>query len=210
MTRSFSRLYLRCQLIGWSSMLVWLIGTSYFARILLPGSGIWLQVVFCLTGLPATHLLRNFIRRRRYRELPCRQAWPRLLLATVIASFIGSLLSFAAIRSLATFTPAPLWMTHQNIFAGTIQYLMVFIPWTTIYWLHFYILLRRKLSLDGRRLELLLKEKELSAADPPVDVDYITGSLDRIRSLIDENPDGARAGISTFSQILRKGRLKTD
>jgi hypothetical protein len=59
-------------------------------------------------------------------------------------------------------------------------------------------------------LKLLLKEKELSAADPPVDIDLITGSLDRIRSLIDEDPVSAREGINTFSNMLRKGRLRTD
>jgi len=191
-------------------MLVWLIGSSYFARIRLSGSVVWFQLVFCLAGLSATHLLRNFIRRRHNLELPIRQALPRLLLATVAAAVIGSLLSIAVIRSLATIIRPPQWIAHQNIFADIPRYLLVLIPWTTIYWLHFHILLRRKLSLDGRRLELLLKEKELSSNDPPVDVDYITDSLDRIRSLIEEDPPGARARINTFSQILRKGRLKTD
>jgi len=210
MARSFSQLYLRCQLIGWSSMLVWLIGSASFLTNRLSGTVVLFQLVFCLAGLSATHLLRNFIRGRRYRELPFRQSWPRLLLATVTAAFIGSLLSIIGIRSLATITSPPRWATHQNIFACTIEYLIVLIPWTTIYCLHFHILLRRKLSLKGHRLELLLKEKELSAAEPPVDIDFITGSLDRIRSLIDEDPGSARAGINTFSQILRKGRLKTD
>jgi hypothetical protein len=210
MARPFSSLYIRCQLIGWSSMLVWLIGTSHFAGIPLSGSLIWFQLIFCLAGFPTTHLLRNFIRRHRYRDLPLHQALPRLLLSTVTAAVIGSFVSIAATRSMAAITPSSRLITHQNIFAGTCQYLIVFIPWTTLYWLYYYIRLRRKLSLDGRRLELLLREKELSASDQPVDVDYITDSLDRIRSLIDESPDRARAGINTFSQMLRKGRLKTD
>jgi two-component system, LytTR family, sensor kinase len=210
MARSFSQLYLRCQLIGWSSVLVWLIGMSHIVGNQPFGKVIWFQLIFCLTGLLTTHLLRNFIRRRHYRELPIRKALPRLLLATVTAAVIGSVLEFAAIRSSMTITHPPRWLTHQNIFAGTFQYLTFFITWTFIYCLHFYIVLRRKLNLEDRQLQLLLKEKELLAAEPPVDVGFITGSLDRIRSLIDVDPDGARAGINTFSHMLRKGRLKTD
>jgi hypothetical protein len=172
-------------------MLAWLIGSGSFLTNRLSSTVVWFQLVFCLAGLSATHLLRNFIRGRRYQELPFRQAWPRLLLATVTAAFIGSLLFVIAIRSWAMIAPPPRWASRQNIFACTIEYLIV-------------------LSLEGHRLELLLKEKELSATEPPVDIDFITGSLDRIRSLIDEDPGSARAGINTFSQILRKGRLKTD
>jgi hypothetical protein len=210
MTRSFSQLYLRCQLIGWSSVLLCLIGVNHFVTKRPSGSYIWYSLIYCLAGLLATQLLRNFIRRRHYRELPIRQALPRVLLATMAAAVIGSVLEFAAIRSWMTITHPPRWFTHQNIFAGTFQFLLVLIPWTIIYCLHFYIILRRKLSLEDRQLQLLLREKELSAAEPPVDVDFITGSLDRIRSLIDEDPVSAREGINTFSQILRKGRLKTD
>ncbi len=191
-------------------MLVWLIGINHLAFNRHSGSDIRIQLVFCLAGLSATHILRNFVRRHRYRDLPFRQALPRLLLATVTAALIGSLLSIAATRFLAAITPSFRLVAHQNIFAGTCQYLIVLIPWTTLYWLHYYIRLRRKLSLDGRRLELLLREKELSADGPPVDIDFISGSLDRIRSLIDEDPDNARASINTFSRMLRKGRLKTD
>jgi hypothetical protein len=210
MARSYSRLYLRCQVIGWSSMLVWLIGINHVAFNRHSGSDIRIQLVFCLAGLSATHILRNFIRRHSYRDLPFRQALPRLLLATVTAAAAGSLLSIAAIWSLAAIIRTPGWAASQNIFTTAIQYLIVLIPWTILYWLHFYIRLRRKLSLDGSRLELLLKEKELSADGPLVDIDFITGSLDRIRSLIDENPDNARASINKFSRILRKGRLKTE
>jgi two-component system, LytTR family, sensor kinase len=210
MARSFPQLYLRCQLIGWSSVLVWLIGMGLFVPKHFSGSFIWFQLIFCLAGLLASHLLRNFIRRHRYRELPFRQALPRLLLATVAAAVIGSVLRFAAMRYSIIFIHPPQWLTHQNIFADTFGYLLVLMPWTTIYCLHFNIMLRQKLNLKDRQLHLLLKQKELSVVEPPVDIDLITGSLDRIRSLIDEDPASAPEGINAFSNMLRKGRLKTD
>jgi hypothetical protein len=208
MTRSFSQLYLRCQLIGWSTVLVNLIGFNYLLVNRLPGSVIWHSVIFCLAGLLATHLLRSFIRRRHYRELPIRQALPRILLATAAGALIGSVAETVPIRSWIPILHPLRW--SQDVFAHAIEYLIVFIPWATIYCLHFYIMLRRKLNLEDRQLHLLLKEKELSAVEPPVDIAFITGSLDRIRSLIDEDPGGAREGINTFSNMLRKGRLRPD
>jgi len=208
MTRSFSQLYLRCQLIGWSMVLLNLIGVNYLIVNRLSGSVVWYSLIFCLGGLLATQLLRSFIRRRHYRELPIRKALPRILLATAAAALIGSALETVPIRLWIPILNPP--RSAQDVFAHAIEYLIVFIPWTTIYCLHFYISLRRKLNLEDRQQQLLLQEKELSAAEPPVDIDFITGTLHRIRSLIDEDPVSAREGINTFSQILRKGRLKTD
>lgn len=138
MPKSFFQLYLRCQFIGWSSVLLNLVGFSYLITKRLSGPVIWYSLVFCLAGL------------------------------------------------------------------------LVLIPWANIYWLHFHIILRRKLRLEEHRLELLLKEKELSATEPSVAIEFIAGSLDRIGSLIDEDPASAREGINTFSRMLQKGRLKTD
>ena len=54
----------------------------------------------------------------------------------------------------------------------------------------------------------ILKEKSATAGDAAVDIESITRSLDRIRSLIAEDAAAARAEITVFSQLLRKGYLK--
>jgi len=205
MATSSSRHYLYCQLIGWSIILVWLIFfNSIFSRQHTPVT-VKISLITCLAGLFSTHLLRNFIRRYKLTTLT-----PKLLLSIVTAAFIGGLLRIAGISLLAKITTLPRWLVYRNIFADTSMYLLLLIPWTTIYCLYFYTQHHRKETLEKKRLELLLKEKELSAAGRLVDIDDLISTLDRIRSLIDNDPAGARAGITAFSHLLRKGQLKTD
>jgi len=168
------------------------------------------SLIFCLSGLFTTHLLRNFIRRHHFLTLPFAPILPRLLLLTVTAAIFAGLLQIAGFTFLATITTFPKWLMSRNIFAGTFEFLLLFIPWTTIYCLYFYIQQRQQRAIEKKRLELLLKEKELCAAGPVVDIDFIISSLDRIRHQIDKDPGTARAGITAFSQLLRKGHLKTD
>ena len=190
-------------------MLVWLI---FFNSILLrqhirPAT-MEISLITCLAGLFSTHLLRNCIRRYQLTTLTL-----KLLLAIVTAAFIGGLLRIAGISLVAKITTLPRRFVYHNIFADTSDIPpAALIPWTTIYCLYFYTQRHRKETLEKKRFELLLKEKELSAAATGqlVDIDDLIGTLDRIRSLIDNDPAGARAGITAFSHLLRKGQLKTD
>ena len=79
-----------------------------------------------------------------------------------------------------------------------------------MYCLYFHIQKARQKNVELRRLELLLQEKSATAGDTAVDIESITRSLDRIRSLIDEDASGARSEITAFSQLLRTGYLKVN
>jgi hypothetical protein len=43
---------------------------------------------------------------------------------------------------------------------------------------------------------------------PAVDIDFITDSLNHIKSMIDQDPQASREEITAFSQLLRNGYLK--
>jgi len=212
MATSSSRHYLYCQLTGWSLMLVLLVLLNFMAIDKFRFSpAVGISLITCLSGLFTTHLLRYFIRRHHRLALPFGPQLPKLLLAVVTVAFIAGSLRIAGISVLANFTTLPPWQMHvyYNIIF-VLAYLLLFIPWTTLYCLYFYIQQRQQETIGKKRLELLLKEKELSATGPVVDIDFIIGSLDRIRTLIDDDPGSARAGITAFSHLLRKGQLKTD
>ena len=182
---------------------------SVIVRQHIPGT-VETSLITCLAGLFITHLLRNFIRRHHYLALPFWPILPRLLLLMVTAALIAGLLRTACLTLWANIMTLPPLFKYRNILVNTSEYLILFIPWTTIYCLYFYIQRRQQETLEKKRLELLLKEKELSAEGQVVDIDFLVGYLDRIRSLIDEDPGSARAGITAFSHLLRKGQLKTD
>jgi len=205
MASSYSRHYLYCQLIGWGLMQPLLFFITSFLTHGISATAIGISLLTCLSGLFSTHLLRNFIRRYQLAALT-----PKLLLSTVTAALIGGLFRIAGLTVWATIMTLPKWMVYRNVFAETSMYLLLFIPWTIIYCFYGYIQRHPKEQLERQRRELLRREKELSATGPVVDVDFIIGSLDRIRTLIDDDPGSARAGITAFSHLLRKGQLKTD
>jgi hypothetical protein len=210
MATSSSRHYLYCQLIGWSMLLVLLIFfNSVISRLHIPGT-VEISLITCLAGLFTTHLLRNFIRRHHYLMLPFWPILPKLLLLTVTTALIAGLLRIAGLSLWATIMTLPPWFKYRNILGNTSEYFFLFIPWTTLYCLYFYIQRRQQAAIEKKRLELLLKEKELSTDGKVVDIDDLIDTLDRIRSLIDNDPGRARAGITAFSHLLRKGLLKTD
>ena len=133
---------------------------SVIFRLHIPGT-VEISLITCLAGLFTTHLLRNFIRRHHFLTLPFAPILPRLLLLTVTAAIFAGLLQIAGFTFLATITTFPKWLMSRNIFAGTFEFLLLFIPWTTIYCLYFYIQQRQQRAIEKKRLELLLKEKEL-------------------------------------------------
>jgi LytS/YehU family sensor histidine kinase len=103
--------------------------------------------------------------------------------------------------------PQPLSSGRYFLYAAG-GYSVLFISWTLIYWGYYYAGRTQMEELEKLRLESMLKETEGQARVSVVDIDFITGSLQRIQSLIDENPSRSRAEITEFSNLLRNGFLK--
>jgi hypothetical protein len=165
--------------------------------------------VTVLVGLLITHILRNAILSCGWLNLPLRQGLPRLLLAIILAAAVGGLIRatvFSVGGMSSTLMERLPW--RLRILKGGLVYTLLFLPWTIIYCLYYHVQKSLQKNAEIRRLELLLKEKSATAGDSAVDIESITRSLDRIRSLIDEDAAGARAEITAFSQLLRKGYLK--
>jgi two-component system, LytTR family, sensor kinase len=196
MQRAPSRYYLYCQSIGWGMFLV--AGISI-------GSRFGYLFVTSLIGLFITHILRNTILSYGWLNWPLPQGLPRLLLATILAAAVGGMIK-VIVFSLGRMTLRLPW--HSRILACSIEYILLFLPWTIMYCLYYQIQKTRQKNAEIRRLELLLQERSATAGDTAVDIESITRSLDRIRSLINEDAAGARAEITAFSQLLRKGYLK--
>jgi hypothetical protein len=139
----------------------------------------------------------TIIQKYNWLDLPIQQIFPRLLLGVVSVS-VGAGLTLCAIT------------TGRQPFLNVPSYIMVITPWAIIYYGYDCIQKNKRHDLENKRLECLLQEKESSAERPAVDIDFITGALNNIQSMIDENPGRSRDEITAFSQLLRKGYLKPD
>jgi hypothetical protein len=211
MLRAPSKRYLYCQFVGWGVFLMVYNISLYLVLQGRPEITKRLENAFVtfLAGLFMTHLLRNAIRSQGWLNKPIRQGLPWLLLSTALAALTAGLVKVTLI-SMGGMTLARAghlsWLAR--VFATGFEYSILFLPWTIMYCLYHHIQKARQKNTELQRLELLLKEKSATAGDTAVDIESITRSLDRIRSLIDEDAARARAEITAFSQLLRKGYLK--
>jgi hypothetical protein len=126
-----------------------------------------------------------------------KQALPKLLPGMILtAAVAGSTLAVAVSSRRLSF----------DIINSMIVYLIVIGPWTILYYGYHYMRKTRTEDLQRRRLGLLLKERQ--ELGPVVDIDFITDSLNHIKSTIDQDPEASRQEITAFSQLLRNGYLK--
>jgi len=209
MLRVPSRRYLYCQSVGWGTLLGVYLASGLLLLHQETIKSLENAFVTFFAGLFMTHLLRNSIRSQGWLNWPLRQGLPWLLLGTVLAALTAGLMKVTVNsldgRTLAIIGHSP-W--HARVFAAGFEYSILFLPWTIMYCLYYHVQKTRQKNAEIRRLELLLKERSAAADDTAVDIESITRSLDRIRSLIDEDAAGARAEITAFSQLLRTGYLK--
>jgi two-component system, LytTR family, sensor kinase len=196
MGKSPSRYYLYCQCIGWGSVLVLTLFLQFiFTSHHLTGKWTWRTALFTVLGLLYTHLLRQVLVKYRCLQLPVKLALPKLLLGIMLTAVIaGSTLTMA--------------VSGLKFYPQIFDYILFITPWTIIYYGYHYVLKTRTQDLQRRRLGLLLKERQELAKDPAVDIDFITDSLNHIKSMIDQDPQASREEITAFSQLLRNGYLK--
>ncbi len=188
-----SRYYLYCQIIGWGAVTLTLFIFSF-------NDSLTPILEFILPGLLITHLLRRAIRHFHWLDLPFRHSLTKLLPALLLA-----LTTAVLIRT--TFPPYRLF--PKNLFPFFVEYSIVILPWFIIYLGIHQIRNTRETNKRILRLEDLVKKHGSPDSGPVIDRDDLTDTLDRIRSLIDTDPDNARREITLFSRLLRSGHLKS-
>jgi hypothetical protein len=196
MGKSPSRYYLYCQGIGWGSVLILTLFVQFnFSSHHSIGKWIWRTALFPVVGLLYTHLLRQVLAKYHCLQLPVQQALPKLLMGIMLTAAIAGISLTVAV-------------SDRVFYPQIFDYILFITPWTILYYGYHYIQKTRTQDLQRRRLSLLLKERQEQANDPAVDIDFITDSLNHIKSMIDQDPEGSREEITAFSQLLRNGYLK--
>ena len=195
-----TRYYLYCQAIGWGAIAATFTLFNLFILHTAPNKWMPYQAEFILPGLLVTHLLRYFIRRRHWLDLPLRRSLTRLVPALFLA-----LTAAALIRSAFPRYPH----LPKQVLAHISEYSLVILPWLILYVMIHQIRYARENTKRKEHLEHLVKEQQSPTAGPVIDLEDLTGALDRIRSLIDTDPNSARREITTFSRLLRSGHFKS-
>ncbi|HEY4207179.1 MAG TPA: histidine kinase [Puia sp.] len=203
MPKNTSRYYWLCQISGWGflGLVLVLFSPTFEQKITLKLIG-FLAVVM-VTGILATHLFREVIRRSGWLMLPVEKALPKLLIGVVLTCVADSVIRIAVTDTLGLAMSRQKMDFLPRLLATTFDNGLLIIPWTLIYYFYHYIEKSRKQQLDTLKLEALVKELELKTIKSHINPHFIFNALNSIRALVDENPVRARTAITELSNILR-------
>jgi two-component system LytT family sensor kinase len=202
-------LYWACQVFGWGcvwaiSLLHVLIGPAGEHEPMPPPHSI---VLFF--GLACfSHLYRVFIQINHWCKLDWRKLLPRaviasLAIATAHALLISAILS-ADLARLSADKPIP----QANVAFLTLGNFVLIAAWSTIYFVYHFQVDFQKMQVNQLRLQVALREAEHRVLSAQINPHFLFNSLNTLRSLIDENPEKARAAVTELARLFRAS-LKT-
>jgi LytS/YehU family sensor histidine kinase len=149
-------------------------------------------------GLFLTEQLRRYMLRRRWPALPLRRLAPRVGLAAVVvaALMVLILLPLLLVNITAAERAGPL----TTIFA---IHLIFVLGWILLYLLYHYLRRVHMAEAETLRLELAMRERELSALRAQLNPHFLFNSLNSLRALITESPTRAQEAVTGLAALLR-------
>jgi len=207
-----SKAYWACQLIGWSTLLLFqmsalaVFGDDRNGPPLTKSQRSALYLALLLLGISGfilSHLLYLLMRRRRWLQMPLRRAWPRLLAAIALAALV--LNGVNAVLNI--FVVQRTGLNHEFKFAqflvGCLVYVFLFALWTTIYLAVHEFRRRRIAEVHALRLELVAQEAQLRGLRAQLNPHFLFNCLNGLRELIVEDPQRAQSMVTQLSGLLR-------
>lgn len=206
--RAKERLYVICQVVGWTLFLVMQLSLSRLSAQAgdqpREAGSEWCGVVMITTlGLLLTHYARPLMTRWGWKEMGWRALLPRLVLMALVLAVIwtavGCLYAFGVLGR-----PFPAkYSPGQLLF-----YIWFNSAWVQFAWLSLYIFYHifdrlNRLQVDQLRLAANVKEAELRALKSQVNPHFLFNSLNSLRALIDEDAPRAREAVTRLANMLR-------
>ena len=190
-------LYWKCQIAGWSfyGLLAAGIPTLY-------GGMRWTVALRAAMGIAIglflTEQLRRFMLRRGWPWLTLRRLVPRVVLAAVVvaAVMVLILLPLLLVNITAAARAGPL----TTIFS---IHLIFVLGWILLYLGYHYLRRVHLAEAEKLRLELAMRETELSALRAQLNPHFLFNSLNSLRALITENPARAQEAVTGLAALLR-------
>lgn len=190
-------LYWKCQILGWSllGLVGALIPTLYGGlRWAVPGRAL----AGALLGIVLTDRLRRRMRRNGWLQLPLPKLAPRVgaasvAIAAVMVAGVSPFLRLIIDRPDRSGPLSAIFASHVAIVLG----------WSLIYIGYHYLQNVRAAEAEKWRLQLSMREAELSALRSQLNPHFLFNSLNSLRGLIAEDPARAREALGALAALLR-------
>jgi hypothetical protein len=206
--------YWGCQVFGWS-----LNGLAQFlnvgGNVPLPLGRLALEVILLnLLALALTHVLRGYMKRRRWSALDVKVLLPRLALVSVaMAVPFSILMHFLAVAPmwkagiLVNIESLPVgmrWLFDVDpLLLRTLNWSAIFFLWTALYFCIISLRDRRLAELRQSELTRALHLAELRLLKSQLNPHFLFNSLNSVRALVADDPAGAQRAVTQLARTLR-------
>ena len=194
------KLYWSLQLGGWAFYAIVQIAASVIAA---EGLGISTQriiffgyeAVFCLL---LTHGYRHYINKWKWLGLGMPRLIPKVIVTVCVLGAIMYFLRIPISFPLRMYSKEVAF-DPENIFWGSLYYVIIFFLWSILYFIYNYCERYNK----SLKLEAYAREIELNNLKSQLNPHFIFNALNSVRALVDENPEKSKLAINQLSSILR-------
>lgn len=195
--------YWLCQFFGWGMVGLSILFYAYTFRQEISGVYVLRILIFMVSGITSTHLLRLFIKKKNWLLLSIEKVLLRMGIAIILTSLLFSLMVMGLNQVFDLTENSKGLDFSTRLFANILNIGIYIIPWVLLYYIYHYVEKSRRQQVDTLKLESLVKELELQTIKSHINPHFIFNALNSIRALIDENPGRARNAITELSNILR-------
>ncbi|MBI3886446.1 MAG: histidine kinase [Opitutae bacterium] len=197
------RLYVICQFGGW---VLFTVAYTFLGALQRPMalSDVCVFAATNCVGLLLTHLYRNHINRRGWKQLGWSALLPRVLAATLVLALLWTLSTWPIYTYLYSGHPPGLKFSVTAIFVYSLfNGGWIFSLWSAVYFVYHTFDRARRAEIERWKFEVIAKEAELRALKSQINPHFLFNSLNSLRALIDEDAPRARESVTRLANMLR-------
>jgi sensor histidine kinase YesM len=198
-------LYWLAQATGWMLFILLLLAIAFFSNKPIDTGFVLNLLTIYILGIGLSHLLRLLIVKLEWFNLPVLSIIPRVLLAAIVYAVIFHFLQSAISQILISGMPYEL--DPLDLLLKTINYTLILILWTALYFLFHFIQNYRKEEIKNLQWQAKRNEIELNQLKSQLNPHFIFNSMNSIRALIEENPNEAKTAVTRLANILRNSLM---
>ncbi|MEP0862238.1 MAG: histidine kinase [Ignavibacterium sp.] len=154
-----------------------------------------------ILGLFLSHLYRNFIKKRGWKNLSLKSIVPRIFIASLILGIIHFILVFLFNIGFKIISIEEYQL--GGIIARLVNLSSLFLFWSVIYFAVHYLENYKKAEIESLIFEAAVKDFELKTLKAQLNPHFIFNAMNSIRALIEEDPESAKNAVTKLSNLMR-------
>jgi sensor histidine kinase YesM len=197
---SRKKLYWISQASGWAFFGLVNIGViASFERLTWQRGLVW--VYLCYSGVFFTQLLRSYIKKWNWLNLPLKKIIPRVLISSLVIGTIMYVLVFGVNYAAGLFESDRFRVATP--FISVMNLSSIVLLWSLIYFAVHYFENYKRAQIESLIWEAAVKDFELKTLKSQLNPHFMFNAMNSIRALIDEDPGSAQNAVTKLSNILR-------